>query len=204
MTKFIAFLLIAVFSLVSADEMASYRELRYEGVVGQTEWFTCGPAALSTLFTEYYGLENATERELLELSVQAMQGTDKNIEESGVTALALKQVSEAKGIAAKGFSVTMDELGGYFESGGLPLLVHVTKPELHYVIAIGIVGDQIVIADPSFGRRILPFSSLVYEKGFSGVVLATSADAEASKHAKQIQAETLLWASRRIQRLASL
>ena len=197
-------LLVLLLGLTWASPPASYRELRYEGVVGQTEWFTCGPAALSTLLSKYYGLENASEGELLELSVKAMEGADSNIEESGVTALALMHVANAQGVAAKGFSVTMDELKTYFESNGLPLLIHVTKPELHYVIAVGIVNDQIVLADPSFGRKIIPFSSLVYEKGFSGVVLVTSASAAANEHAKDVQDETLVWAARRLKRLGGL
>ena len=204
MFRLFTFLLIATLSVASADDMASYRELRYEGVTGQTEWFTCGPAALSTLFGEYYGLADMGELELLELSIQAMAGTDHDIEESGVTALALKQVAEAKGIPTKGFSVTMEELRDYFETGGLPLLIHVTRPELHYVIAVGLVGESIVIADPSFGRRILAFESLVFEKGFSGVVLVSVPDEAAAERAKRVQAATLLWASRRLTRLASL
>ena len=199
-------LFIALALLVSATwaKPTSYRELRYEGVVGQTEWYTCGPAALATLLTEYFGLEHAGELELLELSLQAMEGSGKDVEETGVTALALKQVTEAKGVAAKGFSVTMEELKTYFEGGGLPLVIHVTRPQFHYVLAVGLVKDQIVIADPSYGRRILPFSSLVYEKGFSGIVIATAPSEALTQRAKDVQSETLLWAARRLRRLGNL
>ena len=199
-------LVIALVSLACTvwAKPSSYLELRYEGVTGQTEWYTCGPAALATLLTQFYGLEDAGELELLELSLQAMEGSGKNVEETGVTALALKQVTEAKGVAAKGFSVTMEELRAYFGGDGLPLVIHVTRPQFHYVLAIGLVEDQIVLADPSYGRRILPFSSLVYEKGFSGVVIATSPNEALAQRAKRVQSETLLWAARRLERLGDL
>jgi len=56
--------------LVPADEAGtslSYRELRYDGVVGQTDWYTCGPAAVATLLTYYYGIPT-TEAEALKLA----------------------------------------------------------------------------------------------------------------------------------------
>ena len=202
--KRLSMIVLSMLACTGWTQPSSYRELRYEGVTGQTEWYTCGPAALATLLTQYYGLEDTGELELLELSLRAMAGSGKNVEETGVTALALKEVLEAKGIAAKGFGVTMKELKAYFETGGLPLVVHVTRPQLHYVLAVGLVGDQIVIADPSYGRRILPFSSLVYEKGFSGVVLATSPNETLAQHARNVQSETLLWATRRLERLKNL
>ncbi|MEO1430329.1 MAG: hypothetical protein AAFV71_14945 [Cyanobacteria bacterium J06633_8] len=30
-----------------------YRTLRYQKVIGQTEWYTCGPAAIATLLIYY-------------------------------------------------------------------------------------------------------------------------------------------------------
>ena len=36
-----------------ANRITPYRTLRYEGVVGQTTYYTCGAAAVATLLTHY-------------------------------------------------------------------------------------------------------------------------------------------------------
>jgi predicted double-glycine peptidase len=73
-----------------AVPITPYRTLRYQGVIGQTNYYTCGPAAVATLLTYYYGQPTA-ESEILELSEKAMEGSGKSPEEKGVTALALRQ-----------------------------------------------------------------------------------------------------------------
>ena len=83
----------------------------------------------------------------------------------------------------------------------MPLIVHVTKPQLHYVLAIGLLGDQLVLADPSFGRRVLPLAALETEKGFDGVVLVPQPDDAMTQAAQRVQQATLTWARRRRERL---
>jgi len=64
------FLFFLIYTLAPVDETGanlSYRELRYEKVIEQVEWYTCGPAAVATLLTYYYGLPT-TEAEALELA----------------------------------------------------------------------------------------------------------------------------------------
>ena len=58
--------MLALFLLVELlFQPVPYRELRY--VVGQTDFYTCGPAAVATLPTYYYGIPT-TEAEALELA----------------------------------------------------------------------------------------------------------------------------------------
>ena len=52
-----------------------YQELRYVEVVGQTDFYTCGPAAVATLLTYYYGIPT-TEAEALELTEEFMRAQD--------------------------------------------------------------------------------------------------------------------------------
>ncbi len=54
-----------------------YQNLRYEWVVGQTDWYTCGPAAVTTLLTYFYGFPTM-EVETLELAEGFVQGPGKN------------------------------------------------------------------------------------------------------------------------------
>jgi len=182
----------------------SYRELRYEGVIGQADWYTCGPAAVATLLAYYYGIPT-TETEALELAEGFMQamGLEPGPEQ-GINALALKKTLEAKGLLTKGYRVKPEDLRGYFARGGLPVIVHLTKPQKHFVVAVGMVGDQIVLADPSWGRSIIPFSALVEERGYSEVVLVPIPPPELIPRVRSNQQATLSWAQGRLSALTRL
>jgi predicted double-glycine peptidase len=186
-----------------AVPITPYRTLRYQGVIGQTNYYTCGPAAVATLLTYYYGQPTA-ESEILELSEKAMEGSGKSPEEKGVTALALRQALADKGIQARGMRLTLASLADYFRKGGLPVVLHVTKPQMHYVLAVGLVGDWVILADPSWGRRVQPLGALVNEQGFSGVTLVPLPPENLISTAKEQQSETLRWAEFRLARLNSL
>ncbi|MCR4392515.1 MAG: cysteine peptidase family C39 domain-containing protein [Candidatus Acetothermia bacterium] len=181
-----------------------YRDLRYTEVVGQADWYTCGPAAVATLLTYCYDIPTS-EAEALELAEGFMraQGLEPG-PERGINALALKQTLEAKGIPTKGYRVAPEALRDHFNRGGLPLIAHLTEPQKHFALVIGMVGDQIVVADPSWGRSIIPFSALVKERGYREVVLVPIPPAELAAQAKARQRETLEWAEARLAALARL
>jgi len=180
----------------------SLRDLRYERMIGQTTWYTCGPAAVATLLSLYFGLP-VSEADALEVALAAM-GEIAAVEESGVTALALKAVLEGHGIQTRGYRVTLEALADYFQRGGLPVILHVTRPQLHYVLAEGLVAGQLVLADPSFGRRLMPLVAVEQEKGFSGIILVTLPAPDQTDLASAEQRGTLAWARDRLARLLSL
>ncbi|MGK7902466.1 MAG: C39 family peptidase [Hormoscilla sp.] len=186
-----------------ANPITPYRTLRYEGVVGQTTYYTCGAAAVATLLTHYYD-RPTTEAEILALSETAMAESSKILEETGITALALIQALDDRGIQARGMRLTLTSLAEYFGNGGLPVVLHVTKPQMHYVLAVGMVGDWIILADPSWGRRIQPLDALVNEQGFSGVTLVPVPPENLIFTVKEQQNETLSWAESRLVTLNSL
>lgn len=186
-----------------ANSITPYRTLRYEGVIGQTSYYTCGPAAVATLLTHYYD-RPTTEAEILALSETAMAESGKIPEETGITALALIQALADRGIQARGMRLTLTSLAEYFGNGGLPVVLHVTKPQMHYVLAVGMVGDWIILADPSWGRRIQPLDALVNEQGFSGVTLVPVPPENLIFTVKEQQNETLSWAESRLVTLNSL
>jgi predicted double-glycine peptidase len=180
-----------------------YRELRYIEVVGQTDFYTCGPAAVATLLTYYYSIPT-TEAEALELAEGFMRAQDLE-PAKGINALALKQTLEAKGILTKGFRVKPEALKDYFDRGGLPLIAHLTEPQKHFVVVVGFVGDQVVLGDPSWGRRTIPFSAFVKEHGYNEIVLVSlPSDPEIVRSAKERQKATLEWAADRLAHLANL
>ncbi len=186
---------------VESKAITPYRDIRYQGVVGQTSYYTCGPAAIATLLIYYYGIETS-EKEILELSHQAIKDRGKNPEDGkGINALALQQALAAKGISAQGMKISPQNLADYFNRGGVPLILHVTNPQLHYVLAVGMFGDWVVIADPSWGRKIIHLNDLIKEKGFEGVVLIPTTPRSLLKQVRQEQNQTLNWAENRLYRL---
>lgn len=186
------------------DRPRSYRERRYEGVVGQTDWSTCGPAALATYLTSFAGRATA-EAEIVALTAGLRR---EGIEVSGTSMLQLKEALEALGVPARGYRAGVDELAAYFERGGPPLILHVTRPRLHYVVAVGLVkgagGIYLALADPSYGRRVIPLQELAGRFGFLGNVLAPLPAEPILTHVKARQAEWIQQESRRWARLEAV
>ncbi|MFM7408997.1 MAG: C39 family peptidase [Cuspidothrix sp.] len=179
----------------------SYRNIRYQGVVGQTSYYTCGPAAVATLLRYYYGI-NTSETEILELSHQAIKETGKNPEEGkGINAFALQKALTNKGILSTGIKILPAKLSDYFNRGGVPLILHVTIPQLHYVLAVGMIGDWVIIADPSWGRKIIHLNDLIKDKGFEGITLIPLTPRTLLSQVRQNQNNTIDWAKNRLHRL---
>lgn len=185
---------------VDIPSVSSYRELRYTGVFGQRSWATCGPAAVATLLHFYYEVD-VDEVSVLRRVMDGMSDEGHDVS-YGISALALVRAFEGYGFTTIGYRLTPEDLMEYFYQGGLPVILHVTVPQQHYVVAVGLIGDAIVVADPSWGRRIEPLHDFVTEKGFSGVTLVPL---PRSEHKLSIgqghQQDTLEWASRRLLRL---
>jgi len=189
--------------LALAQQPTPHRDLRYQQVVGQTDWFTCGPAAVATLLHYYYGIA-ATEGRVLELALQAMQKPESEVRLVGINALALRQAMQTLGLPSRGFRLSLEQLSDYFARGGLPVVLHVTRPEPHYVVAVGMVWGQVVLADPSWGKRIMPLEGLLSQKGFSGVALVPIPSGAQAVVVQPKQAQTLGWAEGRLQALGRL
>lgn len=195
---------LSCFSAQSSESLSSFHELRYEGVVGQTNEYTCGAAAVASILTYFYGI-STSESEILNLAEEAMKMRGEEPSQGhGLTAYDLKKGLEVEGIEAKGFQVTPQALRDYFVRGGLPAIIHLTKPEKHFVVAVGMAGNQIVLADPSWGRSIIPFTVLISARGYSEVVLVPIPSPELAVRVEIEQKKTLVWAQGRLIALAWL
>jgi predicted double-glycine peptidase len=194
-----------------AEQPAPYRELRYTGVVGQTTWYTCGPAAASTLLQEYYQVQ-AGEQEITDFCLNLMGAEPQQFQVNGkeigvlegVTALALQESLAHYGLQAQGYRLDLASLADYFDRGGLPIILHVTKPQLHYILAEAMIGEYLLIADPSWGRRLIKLDDLMSDKGFSGVALVPVPNSVQQRQAQQAQAQALQWATHRLAQLGAV
>ncbi len=69
---------------------------------------------------------------------------------------------------------------------------------------VGMVGDHIVLADPSWGQSTIPFSTLVDERSYSEVVLVPIPPPELFPRVQERQREALRRAEERLAALARL
>jgi predicted double-glycine peptidase len=180
----------------------TYRELRYEGVVGQTSEYSCGPAAVATLLSCFYGLD-VNESDTLRGAAEYDAAAGREVG-SGITARALKRILVDQGIPTRGLIVSLYALVKHFDQRGLPLILHLTRPQKHYLVVVGIIGGHVVLADPSWGRRLLPVLELVTELGFDGVVLVPMPPPELAERAAAAQSDALSWARARLAELAAM
>ncbi len=186
-----------------ANPVNSYRSLRYQQTIGQTDIYTCGAAAIATLFTHFYK-QPVGELEVLEIAEKVMAASGKKPQESGLNALSLKQALISKSIDADVEEGTLEQLKTYFERGGLPIVIHVTIPQPHYILAVGILEDWLIVSDPTLGRGMFPLENLNTQKGFSGFVIMARPSEEVIQVAKQQQQLSQDWADGRLQRFNTM
>jgi len=182
-----------------AEGLDSYRELRYRGVIGQTTPYGCGPAAVATLLSHYMGLE-APKDEVLQMAQKSLTARG---EEKGqpLAALDLVHAMQGHGLKARGYRITPSALADYFARGGVPLIAHVTCPQNHFLVVVGMLDQRAVLADPSWGIRVEFLDDLESKLGFSGVVLVPLADTASREHAQARQRAVLAEAAQRLARL---
>ncbi|MBD2179261.1 peptidase C39 bacteriocin processing [Pseudanabaena sp. FACHB-1998] len=186
-----------------AQNITPYKTLRYQQTIGQTDIYTCGAAAVATLLTHFYKL-SVSELEILEIAEKVMQISGKKPQDSGINALALKQSLIAKGIDADVRESTLEKIRNYFNRGGLPIVIHVTIPQPHYILAVGMVEDWLIVADPTLGRSMFPLETLNNQKGFSGIAIIARPSEQFEQAAKQQQQLSKDWASGRLQRFNAM
>jgi predicted double-glycine peptidase len=153
------------------------KQLRDANVIKQQFDYSCGAAALATLFRYGFG-ENVTERDVMaqllgSLSAEQLQVTLQQ----GFSLLDLQRVARARGYRAEGFRLApqaLSQLNG-------PVIVFVQpRGYRHFAVLRGIVGDRVYLADPSLGNVRLPMyrflESWLDESG-TGVIFVLEPDA---------------------------
>lgn len=126
----------------------SFQEIRVANVTRQKWDLSCGSAALSTLLT-YYLRDPVPETAII---VWILHRTDPVRVQSrgGFSLLDLKRFVQARGYDAEGYrDLTIADLAGF----GRPAIVPVrVKGYDHFVVFHGVLGDRVLVADPSFGN----------------------------------------------------
>jgi len=130
----------------------SIKELREEGITLQKLDYSCGSAALSTLFTAYLD-QPFSEQEIIDFIVR--NGDMKKITvRNGFSLLDLKRFAESHGVKATGYALDFESLLEL----QCPVLVPLYRKEAdmrHFVIFRGADAERVFLADPAMGRRTI-------------------------------------------------
>lgn len=132
----------------------SLLEMRHDGAVVQQWDLSCGAAALATLLNFQYG-DAVTEREVatgLIRRKEYIDNPDLVRWRQGFSLLDMKRFVETRGYVGVGYGkLQLDELNAL-----APIIVAINPIGYnHFVVFRGIVGGNVLLADPAFGNRTM-------------------------------------------------
>ena len=188
----------------AGDRVQSLRDLRFRGMVEQSTVSSCGAASVAILASLCLDVRVAEEEALgvVEASVRARVGESARTE--AITALDLRVAARSLGLDLRGFRVTIAALRDYFLHGGLPVIAHGTCPHPHFLVVVGIIDGEVMVADPSWGRELFPLNVFAEDKGFTGVILVPALMEEQMDAAREGQKNLLVEAGERQRTLREL
>ena len=134
------------------SKIKSYQELKFTSIDKQVNEYTCGAAALSTIFNYFY---NSTENQ-----IDIFQTVIGKEEEIGLTFLDMKNYSVSKGFNAIAYKMKYSDLVEQLQKENIPLILHLNVPtrykELkHFSVGIGVIGNYIILDDSAKGIWVL-------------------------------------------------
>ncbi|RDU51746.1 hypothetical protein CQA40_09265 [Helicobacter sp. MIT 01-3238] len=148
--------------------------MRDKNLTKQEYDYSCGAASLSSILEHYYGLENASEKEILD-TVLLKKGIDINQKEEIQFDDEMKQkahlsfydmvgYAEDRGFKAFGLAVDLPAL---YELKA-PVIIYVKVRNIeHFSVLKGIDSKFVYLADPSFGNikvSVAKFVEMFYPK----------------------------------------
>jgi uncharacterized protein len=130
--------------------VASLKELRQTGVVVQQWDASCAAAALATLLT-YQHDHPVPERTIVEAMLRKTDPLRVRVR-GGFSLLDLKRYADTRGLRGIGYTkLAVTDLVKF-----APAIVPVNLTGFpHFVVFRGMVGDEVLLADPAFGNRTM-------------------------------------------------
>lgn len=133
--------------------LKSMIDIRDENLVRQRYDFSCGAAALATIFQYSLG-DPVTEQEIVADLFKGLDQTEEGQRVSeGFSLYDLQQVAQRRGYQAEGYNLEpqfLSQLNG-------PVIVFLeTMGYKHFAVLKGVRGDRVYLADPSRGNIRMP------------------------------------------------
>ncbi len=143
----------------------SFKDRRLRQVVHQTEDFSCGAAALSTILHYYYGVP-VSERDAIVGMFKA--GDKETIQHVGFSMLDMKKFSQTHKYQAQGYKIQdVNEL----KSLTVPVIALIdTNRYKHFVVIRKVTDKYVYLADPSWGNRRMSLEA--FQQVWNKIILA--------------------------------
>lgn len=140
----------------------SWKDMKFTDLVRQRTDFSCGAAALATVFNHAYGKQSSEQQILANMFKVADPDV---VREKGFSLLDMKRYVAAVGMRAEGYKVGYDALPG-LKVPGIVLLS--TKGYKHFVVVRRAGPEKVTLGDPALGNRVM--SRRDFEREWNGIV----------------------------------
>lgn len=149
---------------IVTKQVQSMRELRFADLVRQETDFSCGAAALATVLRYGYR-RNVTEKDVLE-GMMAISDPEV-VRQRGFSLLDMKRYVKQLGMRGRGYRVGMKGV----KLLKIPTIILLDiRGYKHFVVLKKVVGDDVFLADPALGNKVIPISEL--ENNWNGIAFA--------------------------------
>jgi len=148
--------------LIVPKTVRSWKDMQFEGVVRQRTDFSCGAAALATIFNAGYG-RHTTEHQVLVNMLKI--ANPEIVKEKGFSLLDMKRYVAAVGMAGEGFQVEFDALSQLKVPGIVLLNI---RGYNHFAVIRKAGEDYVQLGDPALGNRVMSRKS--FQKAWNNVV----------------------------------
>lgn len=151
-----------------ARPVASWKERKFTNLVRQRTDFSCGAAALATIFNYAYDRKTSEQQVLLNM----LKIADPDIvRERGFSLLDMKRYAQAIGMTAEGYEVDYSAL----LSLKVPAIALLNiKGYKHFVVIERASSDFVNLGDPALGNRAM--SRKNFEAAWNGVTFVVLGD----------------------------
>lgn len=147
-----------------SKRVTSFKERKFADLVRQETDFSCGAAAVATIFNYAFG-KHTGEAQVLANMLKVSD--PERVRKKGFSLLDIKRYVEAIGLKGIGLELSVSDLHRL----KVPTIVLMDiKGYKHFVVLKKIIGDRVYVGDPALGNRSL--SAADFEASWNRVVFA--------------------------------
>ncbi len=159
------------FPALSEKKFENWQDLKFKNIVKQKYDFSCGVAALTTLFNYQFGKNTKEQKLLLDYLKSLPKKRQNKITEFGLSLFELKEIGEYFGFQVYVVKIPFQGL----VKANRPALVYIENENFkHFVVFRGFKKGKVFLADPSLGNRsILPKDFINLWKGTTALFLVS-------------------------------
>jgi ABC-type bacteriocin/lantibiotic exporter with double-glycine peptidase domain len=163
------------------SKINSLVDLRKSDVPIQMDESTCGVAAAYYLA---YLFDLGTDQNEIFQVILCIMNERNLILESGVALSAVSVTLSRLSLENQGYYLSETDLSTYLYTIKVPVLAHLSQPSNHYVVVIDQFEDYFLLADPSWGYRLVTTDE--FYNMWSGVVLIPIPSEQQLQHSQDI------------------